>query len=207
MSSLNFRKMLTLFSTLSFILLSPAYAQDKTSFDQLSSQAWSLFQQKQFSSAALAYGQIVSLLEQRPGDQSKILTRALQLQSVSLLQSNQTDAAIPVLKKLMNTAKKSNDPATEGIAANNLGSLLVGRNQFKQAEQPLKIAAARYKQTEGADSPHYAGALDNLARVYKNTGNLAAAEENAKTAYRIFFAQLGPNNNSTQIARSNLADI
>ena len=74
---------------------------------------------------------------------------------------------------------------------------------IKVAEDGVRVA----KRTFGEKDPRYAGAITNLAALYKTHGNFEEAEKFYLEAKSIFEAKMGKNNPTMASVLNNLADL
>lgn len=74
---------------------------------------------------------------------------------------------------------------------------------IKVAEDGVRVA----KRTFGENDPRYAGAITNLAAMYKTYGNFEEAEKFYLEAKSIFEAKMGKDNPTMASVLNNLADL
>jgi tetratricopeptide (TPR) repeat protein len=88
-----------------------------------------------------------------------------------------------------------------------VGWFYQGQGEYNLAETPLEKCLAEVESRLGANHPHGATSLNNLAELYRSQGRYSEAEPLYQRALSIYEQQLGANHPSVATSLNNLAGL
>ncbi len=168
--------------------------------DQLSRRALARQQEGHPDEAVEMYRRVLELRESLLGPEHKDVAAALNNLGVALRLAGRPAEADPVFRRALEIAEASNDRRLLATVLGGLGATLVDRAEYARAEPVLRRSLAIFEATVGPDSLESAEAANNLAMLYRHTGELARAQEQLERALPLMERHLGSFDPSLAIA-------
>ena len=172
--------------------------------DQLSRRALARQDQGHPDEAVEIYRRVLALREGLLGPQHKDVAAALNNLGVALRLAGRPAEAQPVFRRALEIAEDSNDRRLLATVLGGLGATLVDRAQYARAQPVLRRSLAIFEAAVGPDSLEAAEAANNLAILYRHTGELLLAEEQLDRALPLMERHLGSLDPSLAVALNSM---
>ena len=130
--------------------------------------------------------------------------RALNNRAVALRLASRPAEAIPMFNQAIKIAESSSDDSLLATALAGLGSALVDLGELPRAQPVLRRSLAIFERCSGPDSLETGEAANNLAMVYRKTGDLVQAEIQQARALALMEKYLSPRSPALEIAYNNM---
>ncbi len=150
------------------------------------------------------YRRILERKESLLGPDHKEVAAALNNLGVALRLAGRPAEADPIFRRALEIAEPSNDRRLLATVLGGLGATLVDRAEYARAEPVLRRSLAIFEAVVGPDSLESAEAANNLAMLYRRTGELARAEEQLERALPLMERHLGGFDSSLAIALNSM---
>jgi hypothetical protein len=155
-----------------------AYAQpDLREATALSEEALDLQQHGQPAEAVPLYTRALALRERQLGTHHADVAAALNNLGVALRLDARPAEADPIFRRALSIAEECFDQRLLATVLGGLGATLVDQGELDRAEPVLRRSLAMFEKAAGPDSMEAAEAGNNLAMLYRRTGNLARAQD------------------------------
>jgi tetratricopeptide (TPR) repeat protein len=178
------------------------YAQPES--EELSRRALERQESGHPDEAVEMYRQVVDLREKLLGPQHKEVAVALNNLGVALRLAGKPAEADPVFRRALPIADASADRRLLGTVLAGLGATLVDRAEYGRAEPVLRRSLALFDAAIGTDSLESAEALNNLAMLYRHTGEMSRAQDQLERALPLMEKHLGNLDPSLAIALNSM---
>jgi tetratricopeptide (TPR) repeat protein len=163
-------------------------AQDATTLSDLALE----WQQRGHPAEAVGlYTRALALREKQYGGHSALVAAALNNLGVALRLDGRPAEADPVFRRALSIAEECFDQRLLATVLGGLGATLVDQGELGRAEPVLRRSLAMFEKAVGADSVEAAEAGNNLAMLYRRTGNLPRAQEQMEHSLPLLEQRLG----------------
>jgi len=150
------------------------------------------------------YRQVVDLREKLLGPQHKLVAVARNNLGVALRLAGKPSEADPVFRKALQIAEASGDRRLLATVLDGLGATLVDLEEYDRAEPVLRRSLSLFDATAGPESLESAEALNNLAMLYRHTGDMPRAQDQLERALPLMEKHLGSLDPSLAIALNSM---